>query len=591
MRDETREDARGALSWLRPYVSSHAVPFCLAIGILCVEALCDLLQPTIMAKVIDRGVANRDLSLVLALGGLMLLVTLFGAGAAVGRNFLSVQVSQRFGTQLRSDLYRKIHQLSFQDLDRLDTASLVTRLTNDVTQVQNFVNGTMRIFVKAPLLAAGGIVMAMVLNLRMSIVLLAVVPVVAGLIALSIRTGYPFFRRIQEGLDKVNAVTREYLAGVRVVKAFNRFDHEEARFARSNEELGTSTTKAMRVMALFSPAIALTVNLGIVCVLWVGGWRVSGGTMKVGQVIAFINYMTQILGSLMMIGFIFIVYVRARASAERIGEVMAAGVPLAERPAAHRTPDGPGGDLEFRDVSFSYESGQDVLQEISFSCGEGTTLGILGSTGSGKTTLVNLIPRFYEVGRGSIALGGTDLRDLDVERLRKRIALVPQKTILFSGTILDNLRWGNEHATQAEVEEAARTAQAHDFITKFAEGYATVLGRGGVNLSGGQKQRIAIARALLRDPEILILDDSMSAVDLVTEARLTRALKARKSAGTTILIAQRIASVRGMAQILVLDGGRIAGLGTHASLMASCAVYQEIHRSQVGREGDFDERA
>lgn len=585
---EERSEPAGSLSWLRPYASTYARPFCSALGFLAIEALCDLMQPTIMSKVIDRGVASRDLGLVLRLGGLMLLVTLLGAGAAVGRNFLSSMVSQRFGTRLRSDMYQKIHALDFQELDRLDTASLVTRLTNDVSQVQNFVNGMMRIFVKAPLLAIGGIVMAMVLNARMSLILLGVVPLVACLIGLSIRLGYPFFRKIQACLDRVNGTMREYLAGVRVVKAFNRFTYEEARFARHNEELGASATKAMRVMALFSPGIALAVNLGIVCVLWVGGWRVSGGTMKVGQVIAFINYMTQILVSLMMIGFIFNVFVRARASAERIGEVMSTGVSAGGRPA--RTPAAAprNGDLAFRNVSFAYAGGGEVLREIGFACREGATLGILGATGSGKTTLVNLIPRFYEVAEGSIALGGVDLRDLDVEDLRRRIALVPQKTVLFSGTILDNLRWGNERASMAEVEEAASTAQAHDFIAGFAEGYATMLGRGGVNLSGGQKQRIAIARALLRDPEILILDDSLSAVDLVTEARIAKALREQRASRTTILIAQRIASVRDLETILVLDGGRIAGLGTHEALLASCAVYQDIHRSQAGLGGDFD---
>jgi ATP-binding cassette subfamily B protein len=580
-----------SLSWLRPYASTYARPFSLAVAFLALEALCDLLQPTIMSKVVDHGVATRDLGVVLRLGGLMLLVTLLGAGAAVGRNFLSSIVSQRFGTRLRSDLYRKIHTLSFRDIDRLDTASLVTRLTNDVTQVQNFVNGLMRIFVKAPLLAIGGIVMAMVLNARMALVLLVVVPVVAGLIALSIRMGYPFFRKIQGSLDRVNGIMREYLAGVRVVKAFNRFGYETARFAGANEELSGGTTKAMRVMALFSPAIGLTVNLGIVCVLWLGGWRVAGGTMKVGQVIAFINYMTQILVSLMMIGFIFNVFVRARASAERIGEVMAAEVQPSERPSQHRASGAAGGGLAFEEVSFSYGDEECVLQDITFACGQGTTLGILGSTGSGKSTLVNLIPRFYDVDRGVLRLGGTDLRELDVEALRKRIALVPQKTLLFTGTILENLRWGSEQASRDELEAAAEAAQAHGFISGFPDGYDTVLGRGGVNLSGGQKQRIAIARALVREPEILIMDDSMSAVDLVTEARIMQALRERRAGRTTLLIAQRIASVRDMDQILVLDGGRIAGLGTHAALLASCAVYQDIHRSQLGQEGDFDGRA
>ena len=590
MTEAERDDLDLGASWLRPYASRYLRPFSLAVACLSLEAACDLLQPTILAKVIDRGVANRNLDLVLRLGGLMLLVTLCGAAAAAGRNFLSALVSQRFGTRLRADLYRKVHGLGFADLDRFDTASLVTRLTNDVTQVQNFVNGMMRIFVKAPLLAVGAIAMAMVLNARMALVLLAVVPVVAGLIGLNIRLGYPLFRRIQVGLDRVNGITREYLAGVRVVKAFNRFDHEADRFGRANEELSAGTTRALRVVAAFAPGIALAVNLGIVAVLWLGGWRVAAGTMKVGQVVAFVNYMTQILFSMMMIGFIFNVFVRARASAERIGEVLAAEAAPSERPAPGQVAGARAGDLEFQAVSFAY-GGEEVLREVSFRCPEGATLGILGSTGAGKSTLVNLVPRFYDVAQGAIRLGGIELPRWDVASLRQRVALVPQRTVLFSGTILDNLRWGNERASLAQFEQAARFAQAHDFISGFQDGYHTQLGRGGVNLSGGQKQRIAIARALVREPDLLILDDSLSAVDLVTEARITQALKACRAGRSTIVIAQRIATVRDLDQILVLEGGRVVGLGTHDSLLAGCAVYQDIHRSQAGREGDFDDRA
>jgi ATP-binding cassette subfamily B protein len=547
-----------------------------------------------MAKVIDSGVAQRNLHMVLALGGLMLLVTLLGAVAASGRNIISNRVSQSFGSDLRGALYTKVQSFSFDDLDRFDAASIVTRLTNDVTQVQAFVNGTMRVFVKAPLLAAGGIVMAILLNARMAPVLGVVVPLVVVLILVNVRTGYPFFRRIQAAIDRVNGVMREYLAGVRVVKAFNRFDYESGRFAAANRELADTTTKVMRVMAVFSPAISLTVNAGIVAVLWIGGYRVSRGGMLVGEVVAFVNYMTQILGSLMMISFIFTIFARARASAERIGEVMLLAPPPRPRPLERagsepRAGGSAGGSgrrgmsLRFEGLSFAYgESDEYVLHGIDFSCEAGRTLGVIGSTGSGKTSLVNLIARFYEPREGRILVDGIDAASLDPAELRSRIALVPQKTLLFSGSIEDNIRWGKDDATREEVEAAASAAQAHRFISLFPEGYLTVLGQGGVNLSGGQKQRIAIARAIVRRPDLLILDDSTSAVDAVTEADIRRALRELATGMTTIVVAQRISSVLEADTILVLDDGELVGFGPHDELLADCEVYRDIYESQIG---------
>ncbi|MDA8424900.1 MAG: ABC transporter ATP-binding protein [Treponema sp.] len=593
MQHPPSENRQSLLSYLRPYVRIYARPFLLAVLFLSAEAACDLLQPTIMAKVIDSGVARRDLHTVLALGGLMLLVTLLGALAASGRNIISSRVSQSFGADLRGALYAKVQSFSFDDLDRFDAASVVTRLTNDVTQVQAFVNGTMRIFVKAPLLAAGGIVMAILLNARMAPVLGVVVPLVAVLILVNVRAGYPFFRRIQAAIDRVNGVMREYLAGVRVVKAFNRFDYETGRFAAANRELSDTTTRVLRVMAIFSPAISLTVNAGIVAVLWIGGYRVSRGGMLVGEVVAFVNYMTQILASLMMISFIFTMFARARASAERIGEVMLLAPPPRPRPAgpeaaesrAGRDAAAPGGgmSLRFERLSFAYGASDEyVLLDIDFSCGAGRTLGIIGSTGSGKTSLVNLIARFYEPRRGRILVDGIDAASLDPAELRSRIALVPQKTFLFSGSIEDNIRWGRDGATREEVEAAASAAQAHRFISLFPEGYGTVLGQGGVNLSGGQKQRIALARAMVRRPDLLILDDSTSAVDAVTEAAIRRALRELSAAMTTIVVAQRISSVLEADTILVLDDGEMVGFGPHARLMATCEVYRDIYQSQIG---------
>ena len=576
----------GKLKYLGKYWSKYWKPFSTAVTFLMVEAICDLLQPTIMADIVDVGVVGGDLNYVLARGGLMLGVAAFGAVSAISRNIISSKVSQNFGLDLRSDLYRKIQFFSFDSIDKFETASLVTRLTNDVTQVQNFVHGLMRIFVKAPLLCIGGLVMASLLNPKMVWVLIAIVPIVGLIIFASMKIGYPFFTKVQKALDKVNGVMREYLSGVRVVKAFNRFDFEILRFGKSNEELADTSIKAMRVMAVFAPFINLTVNISIVAVLWFGGYRANNGTMQVGQIMAFINYMTQILFSLMMISFVFTNFVRAKASSERIGEVLSEKSNMTEA-ATPLSLDKKKGNVEFVNVSFGYgkASGEPVLKDINFSIKQGEILGIIGSTGSGKSTLVNLIPRFYDAVFGTIKVNGEDVRAVDSKSLREKIAMVPQKTILFTGSIADNLKWGKDNATNAEIEQAAEAAQAHSFITTFPEGYETQLGQGGVNLSGGQKQRVSIARALIRKPEILILDDCTSAVDVTTEANIKNALKTNYKELTCIIIAQRITSVMDADKILVMDNGEIAGMGKHEELMDSCKIYQDIFHSQIGKEG------
>lgn len=557
----------------------------LAICFLMVEAICDLLQPTIMSKIIDRGVAGGKMDYVLSYGGLMLLVTAIGAVGAVVRNIVSSNVSQSFGADLRSDLYKKVQSFSFENIDKLQTASLITRLTNDVTQVQGFVHGTMRIFVKAPIVCIGSLIMAYVLNPKMAIILLIVVPVVGLIIYLSMKTGYPYFVKVQKALDKVNSVMREYLSGVRVVKAFNRFNYETERFNETNDLLASQNIKAMRVMAMFNPFITFTVNMGIVVVLWLGGLRVSQGQIKVGQIIAFTNYMTQILFSLMMISNVFMMFIRARASAERIGEVFLEEDNLIfagniMEPSEIR------GRVDFENVSFSYNrnSGEPVLRNINLSFLKGETVGVIGSTGSGKSTLVSLIPRFYDCDFGRVLVDGIDVKQYTLNSLREKIALVPQKSILFTGSLIENIKWGKEDASEDEVIEAAKVSEAHSFIQTMPEGYNTQLGQGGVNLSGGQKQRVSIARALIKKPEILILDDSTSAVDVTTEAKIREALKDYSKNLTTIIIAQRITSVMGADKIVVLDNGSVAGLGTHEKLMEDCKVYQDIFRSQIGKE-------
>ncbi|MEH7744828.1 ABC transporter ATP-binding protein [Neobacillus drentensis] len=573
------------MKFLSKYIKTYWKSFSIAVLFLTFEALSDLLQPTIMAKIIDEGVANRDIHYVLKMGGLMLLITAGGAVAASTRSVVASIVSQNFGTELRSDLFKKIQMLSFKNIDKFDRASLVTRLTNDVTQVQVFVNGLMRIFVKAPLLAIGGLIMATRLNLQLSVVLAVVVPIVALLIIFNLRLGFPRFSRVQKALDRVNSVMREYLSGVRVVKAFNRFDVEVGKFKAVNDDYKQKSISANRLMATFSPLIMLTVNLGIVAVLWIGGNGVDTGDIQVGHIIAFINYMTQILFSLMMISMVFNMFVRAKASAGRINEVFLQEDP----PTWNERQDEPfieKGRIEFEDVSFSYEGGvgDPVLKNINLTILPGETVGIIGSTGSGKSTLVGLIPRFYDIVSGTIKVDGVDSKLVDPKILREKIAMVPQKNILFTGSVAENIRWGKEDATDAEVVAAATIAGAHDFIEKSPEGYQTRIGQGGVNFSGGQKQRISIARALVKKPEILILDDSTSAVDVATEAKIKEALKKYAKGLTCLLIAQRITSIIDADKIIVLDHGELVGMGTHQDLLKDCRVYQEIYQSQVGKE-------
>ncbi|MFC4775189.1 ABC transporter ATP-binding protein [Paenibacillus sp. GCM10023252] len=573
------------MRYLSKYRSKYGNRFCLAVLLVACEAAVDLLQPAMLALIIDEGIAERDISGVIRLGGIMLLLTAGGALAAAGRNIIASQVSQNFGSELRYDLFRHIQTLSFGLIDRFDRASLVTRLTNDVTQVQNFVNGMMRIFVKAPLLCIGSLIMAVNLNPQLAVVLVIVVPIVGGIIALNMKMGFPRFMRVQQAMDLLSSTMREYLSGIRVVKAFGRSNYESAKFNSSNEHYQEEAAAAVRAMAVFNPVITLTVNLGIAAVIWISGMRINGGQMPVGQTVAFVNYMTQILFSLMMISFVLNMYVRAKASSGRIREVFAAENEMTWDEDAAEQMEGRG-HISFDNVSFSYagQSGEPILRGIQLSCKPGETIGLIGSTGSGKTSLVQLIPRFYDTSSGMVRVNGVDVRKLNPAILRERVAIVPQKTVLFSGTIRANIRWGNEEAGDEEVEHAAQLAAAHAFIQDFPSGYDTRIGQDGVNLSGGQKQRISIARALLRKPEILILDDCTSAVDASTEAAIKESLRSYASDLTCILIAQRITSVMDADQIIVLEDGEVAGIGSHKELLQECNVYREIYRSQLGKE-------
>ncbi|WP_242977532.1 ABC transporter ATP-binding protein [Clostridium luticellarii] len=567
---------------MKKYVDKYWKGFFLAILCLTVEALCDLMQPTIMSKIVDVGVADKNMDYIVKNGLLMLGITALGAVGASGRNILSGMVSQNFSADLRQDLFKKVQNFSFQSIDKFERSSLITRLTNDVTQVQNFVNSLMRIAVKAPIICLGSIIMAARLNLRLSIIIFAVISLVALLIFLNMKMGYPYFIKVQCALDKVNSVMREYLSGVRVVKAFNRSDYENERFKNFNEDLGRLSIKSMRFMSIFSPGINLVINIGIVFVLWIGGLYVNSGTMQVGQIIAFTNYMTQILFSIMIISAVFNTFVRFRASAGRIFEIFedenegSSNGLLSDFKV--------NGKIEFENVSFSYGDGHKAVENVSFVCMPGETIGIVGATGSGKSTLVNLIPRFYDTTSGIIRIDGVDIKNIDEKALRDKIALVPQKTILFTGSVLENIRWGKENASLQEVKEAAGIAQADEFISKFPEKYDTRIGQGGVNFSGGQKQRVSIARAIVRKPSVLILDDCTSAVDASTEVEIRKKLKNYSDKLTCIIIAQKIASVISADKIVVMDNGKLAGMGRHDELIKNCQVYKDIFLSQVGRE-------
>lgn len=575
------------ISWafLRKYQTKYWKKFLIAAFFVTVEAVCDLLQPTIMAKIIDIGVADRRPDYILSQGALMVGITAVGALAATIRNVIASKVSQNFGAELREDVYAKVQMLAFGDIDNLNRTSLVTRITNDVNQVQQLANGLMRISLKAPLLCIGSLLMAIQLNSQLAVVLAFVVPVIVLLIIINVKVAFPRFAQVQTALDQVNAVLREYLSGIRVVKAFKRFDYEQEKFAAANQKLQESSVGAIRLMAVFSPGIALTVNLGIVAVLWLGGLGVNSGQIQVGHIIAFINYMIQILVSLMIMFMIFNNFIRAKASVIRIGEIfeqrhdakwLADANSLWQQVGA--------GCIEFSNVGFSYPNTQTaVLREINLTCLPGQTVGIIGATGAGKTSLVNLIPRFYEATAGKIIVDGHDITTINPGHLRDKIALVPQQAVLFTGTIMDNIRWGKENATVQEVKQAAQLAAAHDFISSFPEGYQTRVGQGGVNLSGGQKQRLAIARALIRQPAILILDDCTSAVDVVTEEQIKKALKQYASRLTCLVVAQRISTVLDADKIAVMEAGTVIACGTHNELVQTCRVYREIVQSQQGR--------
>ena len=568
---------RQLLHFMRPYWLSAV----LAPVLMMLEVSMDLLQPRFMQSLVDVGVARHDQAFILHIGLRMIGVALIGVIGGVGCTIFSTIAGLDFSTAIRERLSSKIQGLSFGNLDRLQTGGLITRLTNDVDQVQEAAFMFLRILVRAPLLTIGSLIMALVTAPGLVPLMLVIGPLVILLLLLINRQAHPFFTAMQERLDQVNTLVQENLAGVRVVKAFVRGEHESSRFETANTDLRAASVRAFSVLAAVIPAMVLLLNAGIVGALWFGGVTVIRGGLHIGQLLAFVNYLQQMLFSLMMVGMMIMRVTRAEASAERILEVLESTPEVLDAPQATGLP-AIAGQIDFEAVSFSYDGpgGNPVLSDISFSVAPQQTVVILGATGSGKSTLVHLLPRLYDVTAGCIRIDGMDVRAVTQETLRRDIAIVMQEIILFSGTIRDNLRYGRPLATDAEIEEAARLAQAHDFISGFADGYDTVLGQRGVNLSGGQKQRLAIARALVARPAILILDDCTSAVDMLTEAAILSALRSWSHRCARIMVAQRIGAALDADLILVLDAGRLAAAGTHAELWQTSEVYQEIVRSQ-----------
>lgn len=549
--------------------------------------LFDLLQPTLAAHIVDNGIVSRSFSVIEQTGFLMLGVALMSLITGVLCNFFASRASQNFGADIREALFTKVQTFSFENVDTFKSGSLMTRMTSDVVQVQNLVQMGLQGLVRAPSLLVGSVVMALIINRQLGLILLGTLIVLIAVVALLIRFSTPIFSAVQGKLDAVNTRIQENLAGIRVVKAFVRTGYETGRFREVNGEYTRVSIRAARFIALNSPIVTLIMNACLVTVLLYGGNQVSFGSVKAGDLVAFVNYVVQVLSSLLMVSSLLMNVSQAKVSADRIQEVLAAQ-PHIRDAEAEGVVSLPGRKVKLENVSFSYNGSSDpkdlVLRDINIEAERGETVAIIGATGSGKTTLVQLIPRLYDVTSGSIQLDGQDIRELPLLELRRQIGMILQESFLFTGTIRDNIAFGKPGAAQAEVEAAARIAQAHDFISRLPEGYDTKLGQKGVNLSGGQKQRLSIARALLVKPPVLIMDDSMSALDARTERQLRGALKEITAEAVTFLIAQKISSVTEADLIIVLDDGEIAGSGSHEELMQSCKVYQEIYRSQFGSE-------
>lgn len=567
---------------LRPY-------YLLLVGVVVTlfgQAMAELALPTLMADIVNNGMLKGDTAFIMAFGTYMLIVALASTCFSIASSFLSSIVGMSFGRDIRRQVFAHVENFSLTEFDQIGTASLITRTTNDITQVQTLLVMGLRFMVYSPLMCIGGIIMALRMDRSLAWMLAVVLPLMLVAIIGVARFIVPLFRSIQAKLDKVNLVLRENLTGIRVIRAFNRLEQERQRFDRANLDLTQTTIKVNKIMAAMNPLMMILMNVTTIAIIWMGGIRISQGTSSIGDMMALMQYAMQVMFSVIMVTMLFFMIPRAQASAVRINEVLETPAQILD-PQYPLTPAGRPATVEFRDVTFSYPGEgehEPALSHISFSLQPGDFTAIIGGTGSGKSTLVNLILRFYDVDRGAVLVDGVDVRHMTQLDLRSRIGFVPQTPIIFSGTIADNIRYGKQDATNEEIRRAAEVAQAHEFVAALEGGYEAEVAQGGTNLSGGQKQRLSIARALVRKPEIYILDDSFSALDFKTDARLRAALKKETKDATVIIVAQRVSTVMDADRIIVLDEGKMVGMGTHKELLASSQVYREIVLSQLSEE-------
>lgn len=569
------------------YVKPYRAAFIIGPIMMIIEVIGEVVMPLLLSKVIDYGVnGGRGISYIIAMGITMVITALCMMAGGVGGAYFAVKASSGFANDLRKDLFNKIQTFSFTNIDRFSTGSLITRLTNDITQVQNMIQMMLRMALRAPGMLIGALIMAFLLNLKLALVIFSVIPLLATAIYFILKIAFPRFKIMQQKLDFLNTVTQENLINIRVVKSFVREDFEEEKFSDANQALKDSTINALKVVIFTLPVVTLAMNVTTLAVVWFGGKQVIFGGMTAGVLTAFVNYVGQILISLMMVSMIILNGSRALASARRIDEVLSTHIDLTDDNALQTETTVRYGKIEFKNVYFKYYKNNEkwVLENINFVIEPGETVGIIGSTGSGKSTLVQLIPRLYDVDRGEVLVDGVNVKDYSLNNLRNGVGIVLQKNVLFSGSIMENLKWGDQAATDETVYQAAQHAQAHGFISSFKDGYWTELGQGGVNVSGGQKQRLCIARALLKKPKILVLDDSTSAVDTATEAKIRESFRNELPGTTKIIIAQRISSVIAADKIIVIDDGKIVGIGSHSELMQNCQTYNEIYYSQMDKE-------
>ena len=582
-RKETTE-----LKRYKKYITPYLSAFVIGPLMMLTEVAGEVMLPKFMSMIINNGVASRNVAYIGKMGTLMVLTVLFMAVGGILGAYFSAKASISFTSDMRNDLFRKVQQFSFENIDDYSTGSLVTRLTNDVQQVQNVLMMGLRMALRAPGMFLGALIMAFMMNRQLAVIILIVIPLLLAAILLILKTAFPRFGEMQRKLDRLNSGIQESLTNVRVVKSFVREDHEIEKFSKLNDDLKESSLRALRIVIATMPVMMFAMNVTTLAVVWYGGNIIIAGKMPVGDLTAFTTYIVQILMSLMMLSMVFLQSSRASASMKRINEIFDTEIGLNDDHAKNKDKKVTEGCVEFKDVSFGYggENGRKdlVLEGISFTAEPGQTIGIIGSTGSGKTSLVQLIPRLYDVTGGEVLVDGVNVKEYSLKHLREGVGMVLQKNILFSGTIEENLRWGNEDAPMEDVIRFSESAQADPFVKTFKNGYDTEMGQGGVNVSGGQKQRLCIARALLKHPKILILDDSTSAVDTATEAKIRESLYHDLKDTTKIIIAQRISSVQEADQILVLEDGKIIGHGTHEELLKTCEAYSEIYTTQIGNQ-------